>query len=93
MSQIWACFERMEPSKETLLVGGTKQQRYLQDPKIMVKKATMANCQESLQEGANLSWEMTYNQECNQRLRLTPRMDTWFHTRGNGYSSVGLKGC
>lgn len=43
--------------------------------------------------GANLSRGDDLNQECNQRLRLTPRMDTWFHTRGNGYSSVGLKIC
>lgn len=43
--------------------------------------------------GANLSRGDDLNQECNQRFRLTPRMDTWFHTRGNGYSSVGLKIC
>lgn len=55
MSQSWACCELMELSKGTSSVGGPKQQRFPWDPKIVVKRATVTNFQESPGEGAKLS--------------------------------------
>lgn len=51
-------------------MGATPQQRSPQDPQIVVKQASAAKFQESLEKGLISSGEKVYNHEYNHRLRL-----------------------
>lgn len=51
-------------------MGATPQQRSPQDPKVVVKQASVAKFQESLETGLISSGEKLYNHEYNHRLRL-----------------------